>query len=450
MTSNSEKVKLKLLRARSDLLLAHPFFGHLTYSLDWIEDSSVKTMLTNGLYVKYNPDFVMELEMPELRFVIAHEISHCTNRHMTRRNRRDKDMWNEAADYRINYDLLSINDPRLQMPQEGLYDPQYKDDSAEEIYEKLQQQQQQQQQQGPGQPGSGGPGQQGQGSGKQPDKQPGNTPGNGPSKPANGNQQGKGQSPSGQGQNPASGQPDGPGEGGDPGGCGGVEDAPAEQGEKEVDKQWEVKLRQAISIAKNAGKLPAHIERLVKDLAEPRVSWKELVREFIDAAVQKDYTWQRPNRRFIGEDIILPGFSPTIGVNRLVCVVDTSGSISNEMLKEFGGMIGQALDENIALQLTIIYADAAVNRIEYYDQGDTVPDLKAVGGGGTNFAPAFAWINKEAWDASVVVYLTDMQTSGWGVAPSCPVLWLAYDTTKESFPALAKRAPFGTAVRMEP
>lgn len=124
----------RIQKARTALLLDHPFFGSLLFRLKGHETRSVKTMATDGISLYYNPDFVDTLNAATLAGTLAHEVMHPALRHHTRRAGRDPKRWNEACDYAINPLLL---DAGLRLPEGVLVDNRFRGLSAEEIYNRL-------------------------------------------------------------------------------------------------------------------------------------------------------------------------------------------------------------------------------------------------------------------------------------------------------------------------
>src|SRR5688572_21448831 len=146
-----------LIRARTRLLIDNPFFGCLALHLELVEVTDEKfcdTMAVDGVHMYYWPKFVLSIDEWELVGVVVHEVFHCAYKHMTRRGDRRPRMFNVAGDYRINWDCKEAGFklpgdpiPWNPNPKKGhdkgqpkmghLYDPQFKDMSTEEIYEKL-------------------------------------------------------------------------------------------------------------------------------------------------------------------------------------------------------------------------------------------------------------------------------------------------------------------------
>jgi len=404
------KSNYAVTRARTVLLVSQPFYGTLALQLNLVElpdDHFCKTMAVDGKNMFYNPQFVLERKEDELVGVVAHEVSHCAYKHMTRRGHRDPIVWNMAGDYVINQDLT---DAGFVLPYKPSYlvkdknskekvhllDPKYKGMSTEEVYERLM-----------------------ENAikisiismGTGPDGQPGVQ---------------------------------------DVGGCGGVLDAAKPHDKaaaEEIGATWEANVRMAVAVAtaQNAGKLPGHLERLVKQLKKPKVSWRDYTHRFIDNSMTKDFSWARPNRRSMSSGVLLPGYIAD-RIHHLVGCVDISGSVSHEMMVEMVSELGGALDEGVADKLTIIYFDDGVKKVDEFDAGDLV-HANAPGGGGTNFRPTFDHIRENIPDASCVIFLTDLMTTDWGDEPNCPVMWGVF-LPESHYEQIVQNVPFGETIHV--
>lgn len=425
-----------LNKARSQLIMQQPFFGALALGLRVEMTEAEQTMAVDGRTLFANPQFVESISERELLGVVAHEVLHCAYLHHTRRNGRDAELWNVAADYAINRDLLKAG---FTLPQGALFDSRFDGLGAESIYAELSRQQQKQGGQSQ-QSAQGAPSQPQPGQGK-----PGNSPssqsGNGaPSQGAP--QPGK---PSGNG-TPQPGQP-----GRDPGKCGAVRDAspehdPAANSAAEADMQARVRQAMAVAKASNAGKLPAALEMLAATLAKPRLDCRAMFRRFIDESTSRDYSWLRPNRRHVARGLILPGYVPD-RPSHIVAMIDSSGSMDSKAVAELTGEIQAALDEGAADRVTVAYADTRVGIHATYEPGERI-ELTGAPRGGTSFRQPFDWIAEHCPDASAVLYLTDLETSDFGNQPACPVMWIVTGDPRHAS-ALAERAPFGESVILE-
>lgn len=398
----------RLQKQRIALLLDHPFFGSLMMHLKPIETKQVPTFSTDGKVLCYNPDFMDKLDDVQLRTVLAHEVMHCALLHPYRRGQRDLRQFNIAADYAINNFLDNLNKDFTKRGQAGpfpveglgLVDHQYDDLSAEEIYARLPQQQS----------GNGG------------SPQGAQVPGSNLQTSGNGGRP--------QGPPQPSNSSTSPGE---------FTDGAADQAEaEEQESMWKVALKQAALAAKGQGKLPASMERLVEEFLNPKVPWAEVLRTFLTSAAKDDYSWARPNRRYSGAGVILPGMhSPKMGP--VVVAVDTSGSIGQKEFDEFIAEVRGILFDCRPDKLILVQCDAAVHDWQELEVFDEPAYVKFKGGGGTDFRPVFDRVDKEMGPGSLLgppaalVYLTDMMGTFPSHEPGYPVLWAATTGTQGPF-----------------
>jgi predicted metal-dependent peptidase len=408
----------RLTRARSALVTnpAYAFFGTLALSLKIEESARTETMTTDGRTLFYAPAFVESLSEGELIGVLAHEVYHLARLHHVRRTGRDLETWNQACDLTINPDLIAQG---LQLPKDGLLSPEFAGQGAEQVFSELMRRKPKPQD-GNGSSGKPQGGDSGQGKGKdKPDP--------------NGAPQGGSQAGS-----DCSGPPCP-----DPGRCGGILDAPADAGTMaEQAAEMETRVRQAVSIAKaaNAGTLPGFLKRLVDDLNAPRISWRDVLAEFIDDAATRAVSWNRPNKRFLDSGFFMPG-TVADSVGSIAVLVDTSGSVDDKTLTAFASEVQGLLDSDRVERVHVVYCDSKVQGAHEFDRGDMVR-LEAKGGGGTRFDVAFAHVESHCPDVAAIVYLTDLDCRHFGNPPAAPVLWAVHGTRRA--------APFGRVLPVDP
>ena len=391
--ADAQRARDKVKQARTALVLDQPFFGSLALRLRIVEDTGCPTAWTDGRSLGYNPAFMNALSDAEVLFVIAHEVMHCACGHPWRRDSRSPKRWNFACDYAINPVLIASG---FKMPKLGLLDKDFEGKSAEWIYNRLPEMSQDKQKK----PGSG-----------------------------------------------ESGDPDDDGDPGDdlmPGAGGGdVRDAPssstdADENATETEADWQQAVQQAAEAAKMRGKLPAHLERFTKAATAPRVDWRSVLRRFVQQAAKADYSWRRPNTRYLAHGLYLPALHSE-AMGPIAVAVDTSGSIDKVTLDQFAAEINAIADDMRPERVSVIYCDAAVGRIDTFEREEPIV-LNPVGGGGTDFRPALNAAELLEGPPCCLVYLTDLYGTHRPEPPSMPMLWAC--TTNQT-------APYGEVVSME-
>jgi predicted metal-dependent peptidase len=406
---NVTSTELRIQKARTALLLDHPFFGSLLFRLTGRECRSIATMATDGVSFYYNPEFVDTLNSATLCGVLAHEVMHPALHHHARRSGRDSRRWNEACDYAINPLLLNAG---LHLPDGVLVDNRFREMSAEQIYNQLENEAQQESGDEDGANSSTGSG-------------TGDTP---PAESKPGSESGS--------------ESDGPSAPVTEGGIGQVLDAPLKDEEtpgiEAQAREWSIAVNQAVTLAKQAGKVPAGIGRTLEGAAEAAVDWREMLRRLWSETTPADYSWMRPNRRHIWAGLYLPGVIRE-GVGEIAIAVDCSGSVNARQLRLFEAEVRSILEGQRPQRVYVLYFDAMVHKVETYESGQRI-DLQPLGGGGTEFGPCFDWLDERGIRPQTLVFLTDL----WGTFP----------TSAPSYPVLRastgrRQAPFGEVIPLQ-
>lgn len=359
----------KMTKSRANLVMMQPFFGALALRLKVVEDPAIQTASCDGSTLAFNPKFVNELTVSQCTGLIAHEVMHAALMHHTRRGDRSPKRWNVACDHAVNNILKKSG---FDLPSGRYADPAYDGASAEHIYTLL---------------------------------------------------------PEDQNDNNGDGGSGGGNENSDPGGDGGVQDSPNSQNngasasqQNAEETEWKVAVAQAAHVAKQAGRLPAGMERLIEELLEPQLPWRSILRRFMTERANDDFSWKRGNRRFVAQGLYLPS-RESEGSGEMVVVIDTSGSIGQKELTEFGNEIKGIVEDVRPSKTYVMYCDASVAHVDEFKPEDKL-EFAAHGGGGTDFRPPFEWLEERHIQPKALVYLTD----GYGPFPeepaSFPTMWV--------------------------
>lgn len=194
---------------------------------------------------------------------------------------------------------------------------------------------------------------------------------------------------------------------------------------KETVKQIDQALRQGEIIR---GKMNGNKNRSISELLEPKVDWREQLREFVNATCRnKDKSsWKRPHKRFLGQDIYMPSM---IGesIGKVVVGIDTSGSIGDKELNEFLTEVVAICDDVSPSSIELLYWDSHVAGHETYNQGDynaLVQTTKPAGGGGTRVGCVNEYIKDKRLEPEAIIILTDGYVENdWGGNWDYPTLW---------------------------
>jgi len=381
---DSKKIEEKLITARVGLLLRHSFFGNLATRLrmvDCTEDPIINTAATDGRHFYYDTNFVDKLNPKQTEFLFCHEVLHNVFDHLTRRNDRDPQIWNIACDYAINQILVDdkigerINQVKI------FQDNKYRGKSAEEIYDIIFEKYDLQQLQQLGELLD---------QHLDPEKD-----GNGKNRP----------------------------------------NYTKDELRKIRDEMKEAMISAAQSAG--AGNIPAGVRRMIQELTEPKINWRELLKQQIQSTIRNDYTWMRPSRKGWHTGAILPGMNFDQQID--ICVaIDMSGSISNAMARDFLSEIKGIMDSFKEFNLKLWTFDTRVyDRVDI--TSDNIQDFETYepkGGGGTDFMCNWDYMKAEQIVPKKFIMFTDGYPFGfWGDEDYCDTIFVIHgpDNIKPPF-----------------
>jgi predicted metal-dependent peptidase len=382
--SQSEKNKIveKLVTARIGLLLRHPFFGNMATRMKLIDASEwCSTLATDGRNFYYSNDFVNELTSKECEFGFAHEVLHNIFDHLDRRNGRDKNLSNIAADYAVNQILKDERIGEVPKMIQIFQDHKYRGWSYEQIYNDLEKN----------------------------------------SIKININDLGEllddhldaedsdGNSNEDQDDN-SNGRP---------------------KLTDEQKKQIRDEIKEAmIAAAQSAGasRIPAGVQRLIQVFTEPKMDWRQMLRMNIQSILKSNFSFSRPNRKSQHSGAVLPGMmnEETIDIS---VAIDMSGSISDVMANDFLSEVKGIMDEYVDFKLDLWCFDTEVYNYARFtgDTADEIMSYECKGGGGTDFETNWNFMKDQGIEPKRFIMFTDGYPCGtWGDENYCDTLFIVH------------------------
>jgi len=409
MEVQERRAQQLLSEAKTFLLRRSRFWASIVLSMPTKLDDSVPSMYTDGRVIGFNSNFVLNRSVSELAFILAHEGCHVALLHHLRLKGRQQVLANVACDFAIDPIIASCG---LAPPKDAHIDPALHG-NWEHIYELLLKENQ-------GKMTRPEPKAEGGGDGSQQESQeskPGSDGGK-PSKDGNGGSGDAGESQQESNLTANSKKVER------------FDEVRSPQGtsSQDSDHAEEMRIKSMVRMAaaqSKAGSMPGDLELLVKSVLEPKVDWRAALSAWAADVAYSDYSWNRPNRRYVQQNIYLPSLYSR-DIRELVVIGDTSGSMLhalNEMSAEFEGILRMGLVQ----RLRVIYVDEVVAGEQEFENGESV-ELKAQGGGGTSFIPGFKYIEDKGYAPVGVVYITDGCCHDFPkMAPSYQVLWAIID-----------------------
>jgi len=195
----------------------------------------------------------------------------------------------------------------------------------------------------------------------------------------------------------------------------------------------------AAAKATEAGSIPSGVQRMIKDLTEPKMNWKELIQTNLTSTIRSDYSFMRPNRRSWHMDAIMPGMIPGEEIDISVAI-DMSGSIGNEQAAIFLAEIRGIMEAFTGYKIHVFCFDTAIYNQQDFnsDNLDTIDDYEPQGGGGTDFDCIFTYLKERGEDTKRLIVFTDGYPFGsWGDPDYTDVTWIIHGHPDP-------KPPFGT------
>lgn len=375
-------VREKLVTARVGMLLRASFFGNLATRLKLVNaDEWCATAATDGRNFYYNTRFIEMLKPKEIEFLFGHEVLHCVYDHFGRRGDRNPQLWNVANDYCVNSDLKKHRVGEFITTVPCLYDSQYDGMSSEEVYDILYESADKisiddlidrvldEHMDHDSEGGSSG-----------------HKEGNGKGRPT--------------------------------------------LSQQERDKIRDEIKEAVLSAAQtcDAGNLPVGVRRLIQNLTEPKMNWRELLRMQLESTIKSDYTWLRSSRKGWHVDAVMPGMKTTDAID-IAIGIDMSGSISDEQGRDFLAEVKGIMEAFDSYRIHVVCFDTAIYNPQQFDSDnlEDITEYELQGGGGTDFECVFKYLKDNDIEPKKLVMFTDGYPFGsWGDENYCDTVWIIH------------------------
>ncbi len=380
------RVREKLVTARVGMLLRASFFGNLATRLKLVNaDEWCSTAATDGRHFYYNTRFIEMLRPKEIEFLFGHEVLHCVYDHFGRRGERDPQLWNVANDFCVNADLKKHRVGEFITSVPCLYDQKYEGKSSEEVYDDLYENAEKidinqliermidEHMDGDQESNGSGAGKKGKG---------------------------------GNGKGPAKLTP--------------------EERAQIRDEIKEAMLSAAQT--SDAGNIPAGVKRMIQQLTEPKMNWRELLRMQLESTIKSDFTWARPSRRGWHMDAVMPGMKNDELID-IAIGIDLSGSISDRQGQDFLAEVRGIMEQFNSYRIHVFCFDTEVYNPQQFnsDNLDTIDGYQLQGGGGTDFECIFNYLKGAEIEPHRLVVFTDGYPFGsWGDENYCDTVWIIH------------------------
>jgi predicted metal-dependent peptidase len=401
-TLTKAEIEDRLITARISMLLHCPFYGNLACHMDLKDATSwCPTAATDGKYFYYNRNFIAALSNQELVFLWGHEVEHCVYDHLGRRGNRHPVLWNIANDYVVNMDLVEgkIGD-KIKLV-DICFDWKYRSWTSDEVYEDLFKQAEEE-----GRVFDQGTLDVHLDMGEGDDELAGNKAGNEP----------------------------------------GPEQYTDEQ-KKEIREKFKNATIQSAR-SSDASQLPGGVKRLVDELVNPQLSWKELLPQQIQSIIKSDYTFSRPSRKGLDQGIWIAGMDREQTID-VAIGIDTSGSMTDLMCRDILSEVKGCMDQYSDFRIHLFCFDTSVHNPQTFTEHnmEEFMEYDVQGGGGTDFDCCWDYMKEQGIVPKKFIMFTDgYPWNSWGDETYCDTLFIIHGG---GWGRVKPEAPFGITVHYE-
>lgn len=465
----------KIVKAQLELQNVAPFISSMVATTNIVESTEIKTAGVAIDTMYFNPNYLKDLSVNHIKFILMHEMSHLLMQHRMREEDRDHKKWNVACDAYINK-MCATDFPNifsLQEMREAGYvvieDLDLETDIPEKIYGELKEEQGK-----TGKPNSNGNGN-GSPSGSTGNSGDGDGDENGNGKGNKNQNKQDGQDGNGNGSDgnneesseASGGSVNGQGEDNTEYSCRGkkvtnskdnikndmIDDSKTESMSNDTMKQRSKAIVERAKVymetqgSKSRGTGEGNLAREVERVMAPKVDWLPLVRNRLTKASQRIMSFSAPDKRFLSRNMILPGPKNMLNdsLENVILAIDTSGSISTQELSVFLAQFKQLMNK-FKIDGEVLYWGTNIEAVYPFKNWNDILKSKPKGGGGTDINCVFKYlegrdfkIGKKKKPSMIVVatdgYFGDVDKKYkkwsneviWVISPDC------YENFKEPF-----------------
>jgi len=169
-------------------------------------------------------------------------------------------------------------------------------------------------------------------------------------------------------------------------------------------KVIQAQVQHDLSTQNEYGDLPAELQRQIQKLLDPALPWEEILGRFLQDQAKDDYSWTKPNKRFMPEFYMPSMHSERL--EHLTFAIDTS-----DVMKPH--------------RMTILDCDTQIHNVFEVNEGQDIMELQFSGGGGTSCLPVIEFCEQNKTTA--LVYFTDLYMPEYPHPIDFPLLWIVYN-----------------------
>ncbi len=351
-SSDAQQIFQKI---RIGFLFQHPFLSVLALSIPTTyEQNPLSAFMTNGSKITIDLQKLQNYTQEEIKYLYAHTLLHIVLKHPSRAKQRDIKLWNQASDVVVNLILQTFSDIGS-MPNDEILDYEMQDRCVEEVYEILEKKKEENSQ------------------GNDPDEKDSKTK---TTPKEDGDKEAYVYDPKKRD----------------------IDQVPNENSNANDMEKLDSIIVQALTIAQRNISQYTGMAIEVDTLIKPNIDLHDVLKEYLTSSFfEKQSTFARPNRRYVAQNIYLPGTKKSDEMIEIYIALDSSSSVTMDEYKKFLGIISEVCNSFYEYKIVILpfERDVQTKYIMEFDSLNPITDdalFIPKSDGGTNFDAVLCYL----------------------------------------------------------
>jgi predicted metal-dependent peptidase len=220
-----------------------------------------------------------------------------------------------------------------------------------------------------------------------------------------------------------------------------IEESDGKERESIIEDLQEIIVRAAMQsemAGDKPGTIPGEVQIYLNKLLKPKLPWNRILQKYLHAFNKNDYTFRRPNRRFLPDHYLPSLYSENL--DSLAIAVDTSGSVSDRDFNQFISETHSILRMMQPREIAFIQFDSTLKSVNTVKSIRDLMGLTFTGRGGTDIEPVIEWANENK--PQLLLLFSDGYFHFPEPQAKVPVVWIIHNNSEW-------QAPYGKTIHYD-
>lgn len=177
----------------------------------------------------------------------------------------------------------------------------------------------------------------------------------------------------------------------------------------------------------------AAVQEIINNFRKPQINWATALKQYLIKATKFDYTFSRPNRRFITMGHYFPSLHDISKLESLTIYLDTSGSMTHDDLEKVTSELLAIHKLQLVDNIFFKPFDTQIRDEIVIDSYKTLTEIDLSGRGGTSLQCVYRDIIASNKPENVYVIMSDMHVTMMKYV-NANIIWLVLNNKHVSIP----------------